>query len=164
MPVDPQGHDEFLTQAHANCDELTQALLRLIAEEAGRSALPHLASLAEWMAGGAEEIGLAGAARLGRAIESCLRLMHQGQVDPAQALPLLASGVDLLAKSFDSTPLDAAGKARAQAQTTSLVAACYELETLLPIDGGEPRNKSGPDVPVARLRRRRDTVLPDDDG
>lgn len=118
-------------------DALDAALLELVQRA---PACP--ATLAARAADLALELALGAAAeaqdervRLFCALERCLELLPEGQVDPGVALPALA-----MAAHSATSPSAAAVRA-----------AVYEVETLLPVPGAPRRAAAGPDVPLGRL-------------
>lgn len=146
-----QPWELFVEQAKNDCAGLAQGIACLIGESRGRQALPELGDLAGALAVQAEQQDMPSSAQLASAIEHCCALLFDGQVDPAQALPLLASGIETLANTLRL----ALAPVESQGAITPLLAATYELETLLPAPGAEPaHNKSGPDVSIERLRSR----------
>ena len=146
--------ESFAAAAQVECDRLAQGFAHLVNEIHSRELLPELEATATSLAERCQEHGRLAQAQLALVLACGCRHLFAGEVDPGQALPLLAAGTETLFKSIT---------ARDRSSTTSqdalgLRAAGYELETLFPIPGEEPKpNKAGPDVNLQRLRRRKDT-------
>jgi two-component system chemotaxis sensor kinase CheA len=148
--------DTFVTRGRDDSQVLVDSIAKLIGEELGRDSLPELAFISFSLASQALMLGAQKLGNLAAAIERCFGLLYDGAVDPAQALPLLASGIETVDKAF--AELEAADESGARIEHTPLDAATYELETLFPIpgkaDSAPPRaNAGGPDVPINRLVR-----------
>ncbi len=150
-----QVWDDFVTRGREDSQVLVDSIAKLIGDELGRDALPELAYISFSLASQALMLGTEELGALTAAIERCFGLLHDGQLDPAQALPLLASSIETVDKAF--AELAAADQSGARIESTPLEAATYQLETLFPIPGkndGLPRpSHGGPDVPLTRLRR-----------
>lgn len=148
--------DTFVTRGRDDSQVLVDSIAKLIGEELGRDSLPELAFISFSLASQALILGAQKLGNLAAAIERCFGLLYDGAVDPAQALPLLASGIETVDKAF--AELEAADESGARIEHTPLDAATYELQTLFPIPGkadSEPprANAGGPDVPINRLVR-----------
>tara|TARA_R110002096_G_scaffold299503_6_gene494258 strand:- start:186310 stop:189114 length:2805 start_codon:yes stop_codon:yes gene_type:complete len=147
--------DTFVTRGRDDSQVLVDSIAKLIGDELGRDSLPELAYISFSLASQALLLGARNLGNLAAAIERCFGLLYDGAVDPAQALPLLASGIETVDKAF--AELEAADESGARIEKTPLHAATYELETLFPIPGkvdSAPRtNAGGPDVTLARLVR-----------
>lgn len=145
----------FAAAAGVDCDRLAQGLGQLVIEIHSRELLPELEAIARSLADGSREEGLRAQSQLALVLARGCCHLFAGEVDPGQALPLLASGTETLSKSLASV----ANSSWTSQDELGLVAARYELETLFPNVGEEPKpNKSGPDVNLQRLRRRKDTL------
>ncbi|MCP4449642.1 MAG: hybrid sensor histidine kinase/response regulator [Myxococcales bacterium] len=148
--------DSFVTRGRDDSQLLVESIAKLIGEELGRDSLPELAYISFSLASQALLLGAEKLGNLAAAIERCLGLLYDGQVDPAQALPLLASGIETVDKAF--AEFETADKSGARIENTPLEAATYELETLFPIPGKPADTPTrphagGPDVPLSRLVR-----------
>ena len=142
--------ESFADATRADCEGLAQGFAYLVNEIHSRELLPELTRLASSLAERcqAEERFLE--SQLAAVIARGCQHLFAGEVDPGQALPLLASGTETLSKSV-------ANSSSKSEDELGLEAARYELETLFPMPGDEPKPiKSGPDVNLQRLRRRKD--------
>ncbi len=153
--------DAFVTRGLDDSHVLVDSIAKLIGEELGRDSLPELAYISFSLASQALLLGAQDLGKLAAAIERCFGLLYDGEVDPAQALPLLAAGIETVDKAF--AELEAADESGARIENTPLKAATYELETLFPIPGSLESAPSraiagGPDVPIGRLVRPKPAV------
>ncbi len=137
--------------AQAECERLAAGFAQLVVESEGRDSLPGLSALAAALATHCRSRGLEYACDLARALSRGTDLLYKGQIDPGQALPLLAAGTLTLQKALsDSAPVPSENSAE-----LGIRAAQYELETLFPNADEEPKQiKGGPDVSLHRLRTR----------
>ncbi len=150
-----QVWDDFVSRGREDGHVLVDSIAKLIGDDLGREALPELAYISFSLASQALMLGAEQLGALAATIERCFGLLHSGQLDPAQALPLLASSIETVDKAF--AELQAADKSGARIESTPLEAATYQLETLFPFPGAEDRlphpSHGGPDVPLTRLKR-----------
>ncbi len=141
--------ESFDEDARAACDQLAQGFSDLIMELSQRELLPELRVLALSLADQCQFRQQGEAASLAKALARCCALLYEGQVDPGQALLLLASGTESLQQVIRSAP---DSKLLVDSEL-GLAAARYELETLFPVLGETAKShKSGPDVQLVRLR------------
>jgi hypothetical protein len=138
--------------ALAECRQLEKGFADLVIEVRGREILPalreHALSLVEYC----KRTRLVETSQLAGAVARCCGLLYQGDADPGQALPLLASGAQTLHRAIASTT------STLHVAPTELCvgAARYELESLFPVSGEPAKaNKTGPDVKLHSLRRRK---------
>lgn len=145
--------NDFVERGLSDSAALLDGVTQLIGEERGREAIPEMAYISFSLAAqalllGAEELG-----RLTSAVERCLAHLLDGQVDPGQALPILASSIDTIGRAF--AELAAADESGARIEDTPLAAVTYEIETLLPLPGASAKPlKTGPDVLLSQLGKR----------
>lgn len=143
--------EAFASQATRLCAVLARGFAGLVNESEGRDTLPSLGKAASSVATRCQRQGLQAAADLADALARGCGLLFDGQLDPGQAILLLASGTETLRKSI----LAQVSSQRVADADRPLHAARYELETLFPIQDQAPRpNKGGPDVMLHRLRKR----------
>lgn len=150
--------NDFVERGVNDSATLLDGVRQLIVESLGRDAIPEMAYISFSLAAqsimlGAEELG-----RLSSAVERCLGQLYEGRVDAGQALPILASGADTIGRAF--AELAAADESGARIQQTPMSAVIYEIETLLPLPGTKPKKqKTGPDVLISQLSRKKSTPL-----
>ena len=145
------AYDSFQAEALRSCELLAIGYAQLIGETRGRELLPELSNVAKALARGLSDCGYHPAAALSKTLARGSALLFDGQVDPGQALLLLASGTQTLQQAVELFGTD---KSRDD-DALGLDAARYELETLFPVDGQAPkRNQGGPDVALSSLRKR----------
>jgi hypothetical protein len=139
----------FEVEAASQCARFAEGVARLMDEIHNRQGLPELRYLAFSLAAQCARLELLECARLAAAMDRACALLFDGELDPGQALPLLASGTETLSKALQGIQ----DRRIADGQRTPLVAAAYELETLFPNPGQAPKQiKTGPDVSLNRLR------------
>jgi len=127
-----------------NVQTVARGLHGLIGGTLGRETLCPMGSLCSQLAKNLEEQPAMSA--LAHTLAQSFIKMHEGQLDPAQALLLMASGVESLEKALTSL------QKQEVVHVLSLESARFELETLFPLPGQEYAHW-GQDVPVGRLRR-----------
>ena len=144
-------YESFAAEARRSCELLAMGYAQLVGETRGRELLPELSNVATTLARGLADCGQPPAAALAKTLARCSSLLFEGQVDPGQALLLLASGTETLQRALELLGT----RDLLSGDALGLDAARYELETIFPVAGQAAKpNKSGPDVTLHSLRKR----------
>jgi len=156
----------FIGDGLAVSTALAGTVAQLVPDVPGEAEVALLARLSQQAFSVAAQALLVGATDVGLlalSIEKVMNAVARRELNPALAIPLLASGTETLRQAFET--LANPDESGARIEGTHVEAARFELDTLLPIPGvgpGEASGNGGYDVAASALgRRSRVTEVPD---